>query len=726
MHLDGFDEITACCRLFLVLYPTSINIHWGFTVIVVSAMRFSHLFYFLIVINSALGDLVISHRNLVGYQACSKILGGLVVYSTPDQFYTQNYCNPSNTPALGAMSYCLHQLGNLERDIPAFVKSCRLFLLTSNQVMSAYNNATLFLIFPDNTTIPAALWPQYPLAVNSTTALSVFELEYNALISQNYTTWFGIALVLYWFVVMFVAAIFRWSYYLFPGFIKFLHGPISNAVRRHLILAPLGSKLHAQHKSLFTYFHYYLPLRFESLLVFGWLVLVAVFCAVKHIPGTEPLPDQIGDRTGVLTLFSMPVLILFAGRNNLMQWVTGWSFSRFLLFHRWIARIVFAMVIVHAGAQTKRLLNYHAYLSGMQLTYVRCGELAGVAMGVMVFHSLRVFRQSRYELFVLTHVILAVFLVVGSWIHVAQFGLQKFMYAATAIWVFDRVIRLIRVMLFGIQNAVVELQAGECLRVTVPRPSYWKPHPGSHAFVYFWPYFWQSHPFSVVDSIVEPNTVTFYIKIKGGLTNTLCQNLLKAPGHKLTIRVMIDGPYSQQLPLHIFESVVFLAGGNGVPGLYYEAIDLAKRTPDKQIKFYWVVRHEHSLDWFHQELMKLKGTNIECIVYLTSQFAIATAEFTGSKEKGNNPFKEQVDADSQSIVSNSAPSTKKYPHIQFRPGRPDIRELVDEEIVQAPNAIAFATCAHPGMVDDARVAVHDALSANHNKRIELFEEIQGW
>jgi hypothetical protein len=41
---------------------------------------------------------------------------------------------------------------------------------------------------------------------------------------------------------------------------------------------------------------------------------------------------------------------MFAGRNNIFIWATGWSFSTFNIFHRNIARVATLQAIVHAIA----------------------------------------------------------------------------------------------------------------------------------------------------------------------------------------------------------------------------------------------------------------------------------------------------------------------------------------------------------------------------------------
>ena len=53
--------------------------------------------------------------------------------------------------------------------------------------------------------------------------------------------------------------------------------------------------------------------------------------------------------------------------------------------------------------------------------------------------------------------------------------------------------------------------------------------------------------------------------------------------------------------------LVYVAGGNGIPGLYSECIDVDRRAPEnKTIKLVWVVRNWKSVTWFADELKRLK------------------------------------------------------------------------------------------------------------------------
>ena len=318
---------------------------------------------------------------------------------------------------------------------------------------------------------------------------------------------------------------------------------------------------------------------------------------------SNELGRKIADRTGQISMWLMPPLVLFAGRNNFMQWVSGWPYARFVYIHKWISRVVFMMSIAHGVGMTYNGKGIGKYYTRNAKPYVRWGYVALVAMSIMVFQGFSYFRRTNYEVFVGVHIILAVFAIAGTWIHTTEQGYQMWMYGAVAVWVFDRVVRIARLATFGLRSATVQLIANETVKVTVSRPGWWKPFPGCHAFIHFMrpTCFWQSHPFTIVDSVTESNTITFYIKVKGGMTHGLYQYLAQQPAQTAQIKVSIEGPYGNRMAIDRFENDVFIAGGNGIPGIYYEATDIAKRLGEKRnVKLYWVVRHYRSLEWFYK------------------------------------------------------------------------------------------------------------------------------
>lgn len=56
----------------------------------------------------------------------------------------------------------------------------------------------------------------------------------------------------------------------------------------------------------------------------------------------------VANRLCVLSFTNIPLLILFAGRNNVLLWLTNWPCTTFLLLHRWAAVICMLEAFVHS------------------------------------------------------------------------------------------------------------------------------------------------------------------------------------------------------------------------------------------------------------------------------------------------------------------------------------------------------------------------------------------
>lgn len=53
-----------------------------------------------------------------------------------------------------------------------------------------------------------------------------------------------------------------------------------------------------------------------------------------------------------MAFYNLPLLWVLAGRNDVLMWLTGWSFDSLNMFHRWIARVATFHAIAHSAAYT--------------------------------------------------------------------------------------------------------------------------------------------------------------------------------------------------------------------------------------------------------------------------------------------------------------------------------------------------------------------------------------
>ncbi|RCK65214.1 putative ferric reductase transmembrane component [Candida viswanathii] len=544
--------------------------------------------------------------------------------------------------------------------------------------------------------------------------------------NYDHSLYYSASCLGYWLLVMILCAVTHWSKFLFPGFTKKLtFGPI-NLWRKYVSTPAAFSKKKAQEQKFLWLFDYMIPSRSESIVIGLFYGLVILLNAIKtgYVEG-DPVFDgkyeaqmrYVSDRTGIMATMLTPLTVLFGGRNNFLQWLTGVNYATFMAYHRHIARIMFVLVVIHAVGFTILLKSRYAAEAAEPWFY--WGIIATVAGGIIWVQAMLYFRRRWYEIFLLIHITMAALYVAGAWIHVDTLGYVWFMYPAVAVWCFDRLVRIGRLIVFGFPKAEITLLANDTLKVVVPKPSYWKSIPGGHAFIHFIKptYFWQSHPFTFVDTPDDKNIV-LYCKVKGGITHSLYQTLVNQPGQTTTMTVAVEGPYGEATAARYADSAVFIAGGNGIPGIYSEVMDMARRVladSSKVMKLIWVTRDYSSLTWFHEELEALKDTNIQTTLYVTRP-ELSSSDTNSEEKKMDYKVSE---SGSESIKSGLS-------HIEFKEGRPCIADIVNDEVKESPGSVAFVTCGHPVMVDEVRYYACQNIGNSEGKRVDFYEQLQVW
>lgn len=119
----------------------------------------------------------------------------------------------------------------------------------------------------------------------------------------------------------------------------------------------------------------YVPGRTLSIFIAIYLVLNVILSSVSYrnfwpnvwfASRQFEMCEYVGNRTGTLSLVNISIAILFAGRNNILIAVTGWSQTTFLTLHRWAARVATLQAVVHSIAYT---LAYFEPDNGGAATY---------------------------------------------------------------------------------------------------------------------------------------------------------------------------------------------------------------------------------------------------------------------------------------------------------------------------------------------------------------------
>jgi predicted ferric reductase len=347
----------------------------------------------------------------------------------------------------------------------------------------------------------------------------------------------------------------------------------------------------------------------------------------------QELMAYISARTGVLAFALAPLVILFSGRNNVLLWLTGWSHSTYLVLHRWVARIFTLQVILHSILEFMLYKRQGGVDTEQKEPYWIWGIVATIACVIMVVISGLWFRRRSYEIFLVMHIILAVFVLAGSWYHVEllfsrRWGYEFWLYAACAVWFFDRGARVARILKNGIRRSEVTQITEDIVRIDI-KGVRWDATPGRHTYAYF-PTLnpfrpWENHPFSIIPTALlqlrphnpatpipsssSPHSAPADIEKSGTVAavtatctpppSTTTSTSISTAGISLYVRkstglttlltphtslpTLLDGPYTNTSPSPLLRTdrLILIAGGVGITAI------LPFLPHHRNAKLYW-------------------------------------------------------------------------------------------------------------------------------------------
>ncbi|CEP24054.1 FRE2 [Cyberlindnera jadinii] len=650
-------------------------------------------------------------------------------YVPPEEAeYYGSYC--LYPPAIGTMTVCAANFfgaysKNFNGTIKAMVDICALYggsHYGKDYYYDQYANATNYIESIEGVNLTSTyIYSPFSIPKNETQVYYKYyqSVYYNWDMPSMFA---GIFYCYFIFVFLIVGAV---NYMKRLGYQNSLNNKWINMYRKYVSIPALFNNHHTEAPVFLKVFSTLVPTRSETIIIFFFICLNILLGTVHYDVLTTynsryvQLTILVADRTGLLSFGLVPLLILFAGRNNFLIQLTGLPYTSFIMFHKWVARLMFLHALIHSCCWTAYGVHY-GYLSYYaSQRYWIWGIVATILGGLLWFQAFHVFRAKVYEIFLIIHIIFAALFIVGCWWHCYDFGYLEWIYASMALWCFDRLVRLLRMAAFGYREANVQYISDDTFKISIQRGKFFNSFPGSFAYLYFLtPYgFWQSHPFTIIDSALKEGEITVYIKAKRGMTKYLKNKCIKAGGNT-TMRVCVEGPYGHHAPTQKYDTALLYAGGNGIPGPYYHAVDLAKRNTKQQIKLLWTVRNPEAILWFYKELMQLQNLNMKCDIYITGALSKATSD--SEKEKHSS----SSDSDPSATYQGCIEQLSQF--ITFHYERPNFKELLVTEFTQEnQGTICVMSCGPPKMVDEIRKLVGQNFEKS-SKRVDLFEELQVW
>ncbi|CAO3588156.1 unnamed protein product [Absidia cylindrospora] len=451
-------------------------------------------------------------------------------------------------------------------------------------------------------------------------------------------------------------------------------------LRRHLFNPSLFfDGVHLQSASWFGILVSY-PTRLESFMIFLFVLLniillfpnYGLFMDNTFWPNdiTAQVLRYVGDRSGEMSFAQLPMVYLFGGRNNILIWLTGWSYDRFIVAHKWSSRVMMLHAIVHTIAYTWYCgrYGYQTFIMFFSDPYLIWGVSATLFGLFILLLALPNLRRSCYDFFLYTHIALVLIFTLACWYHVYLLeDVENMMWLilSMAVWAYDRVARLIRVVYYNIMLASGQkwlrkvkadiIPGTDCIRFRVDGNKHGLSHRVPGVFVYIYvpeAYFWQSHPFTIASwnqpsdrnslvsgnagnygtmAITYPtvldsnkfsrsrssssNTFDLLIRPQQGMTKKLYDVVEKLGPEGGYLDVLIEGPYGHSHPLLQYDTAILVGGGVGctaiVPYLQ-EAVYNMEKTATRHVVFIWVVQYDDQLLWAQNDIQ-------DCLAYVNSK-----------------------------------------------------------------------------------------------------------
>lgn len=401
---------------------------------------------------------------------------------------------------------------------------------------------------------------------------------------------------------------------------------------------------------------------------FVWVILL-VFVN-NNVEGAQHY-TSLGVRAAWLAVAQVPLLILLSGKNNLIGAVSGVSYERLNVLHRWVSRVLLFLVTLHVVFVH---LAWNAFgLGPLEYATDSCIPTGWAVYAILIWMNISTIapiRNFSYEFFVVQHIITFFGFVVAVMFHLPSTALYSrvYIYIPIVLYFLDRVIRSSRWARNNIRPGRATLSAleGGVTKICIRSKSIKKWNPGAHVFLSI-PKFGigQSHPATIASVPTSHNgELVFILKGHKGFTsrllrsatNTSTSSLLptKEEGSHSSSNVdiqvshvaLIDGPYgSSHNDFATFNTVVFISGSTGITFTLPILLDIAarvqkQRLPVKRIVFLWIVKNTSWTSWTGEELtsaansLRAAGIELSIRIHVTCDDKFTTGDETETKECG--------------------------------------------------------------------------------------------
>ena len=385
----------------------------------------------------------------------------------------------------------------------------------------------------------------------------------------------------------------------------------------------------------------------RTAIVLANVVTLLVLCFYKLNVSDRWSYEDIGYRTGFITICQLPLLFLLAGKRNIIGYLTGSSYERINWLHRWASRTLLLTATIHMGYWFADWAPYD-YIGTKVRTdpITKHGVIAWSILLWITISSMTPIRGWCYEFFVIQHIVSFAAFIGMVYLH-TPVEVRYWVWICVGIFFFDRFVRACFYMYnnlsilhpsqrtAGTMGSLWALKAeftpvsSNTTKITIRNPPIsWSP--GQHVFLSCQALApMQAHPFTIA-SLPSDGKMEFLVQAHGGGTKKLLRHAEKvglsllpqtnadlASGQGKSIA--IEGPYGFMRPLKQFDSVILLAGSTGATFTMPLLRDLVeswksvikdsrssrRRVVTRRVKYVWIVKSGKQLGWFAQELRQV-------------------------------------------------------------------------------------------------------------------------
>ncbi|KAG0143206.1 hypothetical protein CROQUDRAFT_717318 [Cronartium quercuum f. sp. fusiforme G11] len=465
---------------------------------------------------------------------------------------------------------------------------------------------------------------------------------------------------------------------------------------------------------------------FTNGLSIGKLSILIIYIGLSILFALYKNSDENGlinyKRFGFLAISQLPITFGLSMKNSPLGYLIGEGYEKLNFLHRFTGRLIFIFGLIHWALLMRLQIKATGRIKIKESPYV-WGFSAIVAMLCMGLTGWKVIRERFYQIFMLTHVLGYLVVIVTLWYHVNE--THPYISTAIAFLVLDHVLKALKTKY---TDATISAIPGGLTRFEVHCiPDGWRA--GQHVFIRVLNgrNMFEKHPFTIANAprhssfstsgqdlvLVAKAAGDFTKRIHSlainsseGLTEKI-KDLDELSPPKNNVRLLVEGPYGVCFEdFTEFETVFLCAGGSGFSycmGVLEEIVGKAVgegSIATKRIEVVWVFRDRRYVKGYEEA--------VDGVIRAASSRPVITINMWLYHTTSNQDI-----SNSENNLSADLPT-----------GRPDFPSLMSG-IVEDSKSLAVGVCGPIALVDSVQNAMRGIDTKGLNK-IAIHSERFGW